>query len=273
LSFSAAVTVALCLFSAQQSVNVVGELTTINGEPTGTYTVEIASISTHLPVDRTVSSSSGKFEFHNLPTGNYTIFVRTESGDVVGFQDIASAMGMNQVSIQIVEAKRSKPISGTVSAASLQHRPPKKAAQEMNLAIRASEAGDSAGAERHLVSALRLDPDFSEAHTNLGAEYARSGRLQQAYSEFESALKLGPKGAIQYCNIAVVALALNRIDEAEGEVRQALSVDSRSSQSNFLLGKILALQGHQEEAVRRLKLAAADIPSANELLTKLQKSH
>jgi tetratricopeptide (TPR) repeat protein len=272
LSFFAAATAALYLFTAQQSVTVSGSLVTADGGSVGTYTVELTTISSHLPIDRTISSSDGKFEFRNLSSGNYTVFVKTERGDVVGFQDVSTAVLSGQLSIQIIEPRKMKPISGTVDAASLQHHPPRKAAQEMNRAIRAHEAGDSAAAQEHLIAAIRLDPAFSEAHTNLGAEYARGGKLDLAYSEFQTALQLGPKGAMQYCNLAVVALAMNRISEAEVEARQALALDSRSSQSNYILGKILGMQGHEEEAVRRLKLAAPDLPIASALLAKMQSS-
>jgi Tfp pilus assembly protein PilF len=272
LSFFAAATAALCLFTAQQSQYVSGSLISNDGAVSGTYTIELTSMSSHSPIDRTISSPNGKFEFRNLVSGNYTVYVKTESGDVVGFQDVSTGMLGGQLSIQVNEPKKAKPIGGTVDAATLQHRPPKKAAQEMTRAIRAHEAGDSAAAQEHLLAAIRLDPDFSEAHTNLGAEYARNGKFALAYAEFQTALQVGPRGAMQYCNLAVVALAMNRIVEAEAEARKALALDSRSSQANYMLGKILAMQGHEEEAVRRLRLAAADLPIASALLAKMQSS-
>lgn len=261
---------ALATASAQERASFYGDLYTPNGKASAPYSVELMSSTANLPVERTVSNGDGKFELHSVMAGNYTIVVKTEGGDVIGIQAVSTAMGSMPLRIEIAERAKSKPISGTVAAETLQHHPPKKAVHEMNAAMKASQAGDSAGAQEHLLAAIKIDPEFSEAHTNLGAEYTRARKLELAYAEFDAALKTGPKGAMQYCNLAVVELAMRRTAEAEREVRQSLLVDSRYPQSNLLLGKILALQpDHYDEAIRHLKLAAEAIPSANVLLSQL----
>jgi Flp pilus assembly protein TadD len=50
-------------------------------------------------------------------------------------------------------------------------------------------------------SALRIDPDFPEAHHNLGIAYARSGRMELAIPEFEKAVLLRPDEAIYRHNL------------------------------------------------------------------------
>jgi Flp pilus assembly protein TadD len=257
--------------SAQQPVTISGDLFTNSGRASGTYRVELTNLVTNSPVERTVSDAGGKFEFRNVAAGRYTIFVKTGTGDVIGFQDVTSVMGGTQAHVQIVEpVAKNSPVSGTVAVSTLMHHPPKKAVKEMNAAIR---AGHSETAQEHLRAALLIDPEFSEAHTNLGSEYTRTGKFDLAYAEFDAALKTGPKGAMEYCNIAVVLLAMGRIDEAEREVRQALSVDARYPQANYLLGRILTSEpGHYQEATKYLKLAAPDIPNANVLLQKMSAS-
>jgi len=247
-----------------------GDLYTNSGKVSGPYAVELTNMASHVAIERTISNPDGKFEFHSVTKGNYTIVVKTEGGAVIGMQDVSSAMGSTCVHIHVAEPVKYKPVNGSVSAIALQHHAPKKAIREMNAAMKESQAGDSASAQEHLRAALQIDPEFGEAHTNLGAEYARAGKLDLAYTEFESALRTGPKGAMEYCNIAVAALALRHVAEAEQEARQALSIDSRSPQANYLLGKILASQGHYDEAAKRLKLAAPDIPNANVLLEKMR---
>jgi Tfp pilus assembly protein PilF len=256
--------------AAQPTISISGDVYTTSGKPSAIYTVELTSLTVNLPIERTFSNSDGRFEFHNVKSGTYTILVKTDSGDVVGFHQMTDAMGNMPVRIQVTERPKSKAVTGTVSAITLQHRPPKKAIQEMNAAIKASAVGKTDLAQDHLLAAIRIDPDFSEAHTNLGAIYARANKLDLAYDEFQQALRTGPHGAMQYCNIGVVALALNRPEEAEREVRRALTIDSRNPQSNFLLGKILATRPDRyDEAVRHLKLATSDIANANVVLAQL----
>jgi Flp pilus assembly protein TadD len=45
---------------------------------------------------------------------------------------------------------------------------------------------------RHFYEALRLDPDFSGAHNNLGIARARSGVLEGAADHFKAALRIDP---------------------------------------------------------------------------------
>jgi tetratricopeptide (TPR) repeat protein len=63
---------------------------------------------------------------------------------------------------------------------------------------------------------------------------------------------------------------MNRPEDAEREVRQALLIDSRYSQANFLLGKILSERPERcDEAVKHLELAMADIANANVVLAQI----
>jgi Tfp pilus assembly protein PilF len=256
--------------NAQEVTTLSGDLFTSTGAPSHTYSVELTSLKVNMPVERTESDSAGRFAFSNVAAGSYSIVVKTDSGEVIGIQNVPSIMRSVPVRIQIAEAALAKPVSGTVSVGALQHHAPKKAVQQMSAAIQATEKGDAASAEKYLLVAIAIDPDFSDAHTNLGALYSRQKKLEPAYAEFETALKLGPQGAMQYCNLAVIALAMNRPEEAEKEVRQALLVDSRNPQSNFLLGKMMSNQPERyDEAVKHLKLAAPEIANANVLLATL----
>jgi Tfp pilus assembly protein PilF len=252
----------------------VGDLSANNGPPLGTYTVELSGQGGGLPIDHTTSNPDGRFEFRGVAAGSYNILVKTQAGDVVGVQYVSNIQVNPQVHVQIAETAPVKPISGTVPVSALQHHAPRQAVQEMKAAMKASQAGDSESAQEHLLAAIRLDPDFSEAHTNLGAQYTRAKKLDLAYTEFQTALRLGPRGAMQYCNLAVIDLAMKRRAEAEQGVRQALAVDSRNPQSNALLGEILAAKPESyDEAVKHLKLAAEEIPSAMFLLAQLYASH
>jgi hypothetical protein len=184
--------------AAQPTISISGDLYTTSGKPSAIYTVELTSLTVNLPIERAFSNSDGKFEFHNVKAGTYTILVKTDSGDVVGFHQMKDAMGNMPVHIQVTERPKSKAVTGTVSAITLQHRPPRKAVQEMNAAIKASAAGKIDLAQGHLLAALHIDPDFSEAHTNLGAIYTRANKLDPAYTEFQEAFRTGSRGAMQY---------------------------------------------------------------------------
>jgi tetratricopeptide (TPR) repeat protein len=71
----------------------------------------------------------------------------------------------------------------------------------VNVANRLLEAGDVAAAIERYEAAIRLDPDFPEAHHNLGVAYKRAGRRSDAVRELRRATGLerrrknqGPNG-------------------------------------------------------------------------------
>jgi tetratricopeptide (TPR) repeat protein len=60
----------------------------------------------------------------------------------------------------------------------------------VNVANRLLEAGDLAAAIERYELAVRLDPDFPEAHHNLGVAYKRAGRRSDAVRELRRATGL-----------------------------------------------------------------------------------
>ena len=48
----------------------------------------------------------------------------------------------------------------------------------------------------HYLEALRLKPEFPEAHNNLGRVRARQGRLDEARAHFENTLIIDPENGI-----------------------------------------------------------------------------
>jgi Flp pilus assembly protein TadD len=58
--------------------------------------------------------------------------------------------------------------------------------------------------------ALKLTPNSSEAHNNLGIALASQGRLEEAIGEFQLALKLQPQSADAQRNLASALEARGR---------------------------------------------------------------
>jgi tetratricopeptide (TPR) repeat protein len=56
-----------------------------------------------------------------------------------------------------------------------------------------AQAGDAPGAITEFKAALRSHPDYAKTHLSLGAALARTGRLQEAVAEFDEALRLDPE--------------------------------------------------------------------------------
>ena len=158
-----------------------------------------------------------------------------------------------------------------VSVAALLHKIPKKAKRAFEEALKLSEAGDIEGAVSKLTDALRLDPDFAQAHNNLGAQYFRLDRLDEAAAAFERSLALDPVSAAVHANLAAVEVRRHNLRQAETSLRRALAISSTNPRARYLLGLVLSEWPEtQAEAIQHLEAAAPRLPAAKEALTKLR---
>ena len=60
-------------------------------------------------------------------------------------------------------------------------------------------------AMREYQAALRINPDYSDAHNNLGVVYWQRGRLDEAKREFQTALRLNPRYVAARNNLKAVS--------------------------------------------------------------------
>ncbi|HXN46205.1 MAG TPA: tetratricopeptide repeat protein [Bryobacteraceae bacterium] len=241
-----AVVFVVCLFLAcpfaascqQEMVRVGGAVMRDSGGPNAGLIVELCDAAGDKVVDRAMVSPSGEFAFEGVPAGRYELRVSGWRGGVLAERPVsASASGAP------VEIHLSTPAAGDlgkVTVAQLQHHVPARAAREFAREGRAFEAGDVEGAIGHLRKALEIDPDYMEAHNNLGARYMALHRFEDAAAEFRRATELDPAAEKAFANLAGALLLLGRDAEAEAAARRAVALDGTDSLGRYVLGRVLA---------------------------------
>ncbi len=103
---------------------------------------------------------------------------------------------------------------------------------EYNVGLLLAGRGNAAGAVAHYRSALRIRPDYTEAHINLGTLLAAERKFEEAAGHFREAISRDPLMSRLGANTAFVSLGnvlleLGRTDEAEGMYQQARRADPR----------------------------------------------
>jgi tetratricopeptide (TPR) repeat protein len=137
------------------------------------------------------------------------------------------------------------------------------------------EAGDQAGAIGHYLAATRIRPDQGRAWFNLGIQYARLGRLEDAERADLEAVRTMKPAFQPLVNLGnLYRNKMKRLDDAIAAYRRAVA-DAESTHvlgspvPYLVLGSALREKGRVEEARRYLELAARYEPTRPEALHEL----
>ncbi len=182
-------------------------------------------------------------------------------------------------------------------------REPADHASRTGLAVRYLEVGEIEAAVEQLREAIRLSPEFADAHYNLGtalqaqgavrdaiAAYRRAIELEPDYAEahnnlgvlleiagdraagvahYRRAIDVQPHQAGAHSNLANALVASGRLEEAVGHYRQALSSDPEGTETRVRLGRVLTQLGQRAAAVIEYRQALALSPSLASALLDL----
>jgi hypothetical protein len=165
-----------------------------------------------------------------------------------------------------------KPLAGTISVHEL--RVPAGAIKEFQRSEKAVHFGDFRSAAVHLRKAIQIDPNFVQAHNNLGASYIELNECESAVAELRKAIDLDSKLEESYRNLGLALFLLRRYSEAEIAARQALQLGPRRGLVRYTLGRILAAEGsgsaEAEELLRQSVPENVDarLPLAQVLLNR-----
>ena len=123
---------------------------------------------------------------------------------------------------------------------------------------------DSAGAEEAFLSASKLMPSDPQPHLHLAQLYENAGKLDQAKTQYQQSLSATDAQARAQAlrGLVNVAVASKQYGEAETNVRQYLATTPADSRAHLLLGRLLAAQNKNDEALHELDAAGNQNDSA-----------
>jgi len=102
----------------------------------------------------------------------------------------------------------------------------------------------------HYREAVRIKPDFVDAHTNLGNVLLLQGRTQEAIVQLRLALRYAPDSAKAHNNLGnALAKVTGQLPEAIGLFQEALRRKPNYSEARSNLGGALAAAGRYLEAI------------------------
>jgi len=79
--------------------------------------------------------------------------------------------------------------------------------------------------KKAFLSAIKLEPDFSELHNNLGLLYLKMKRIDEAVLSFQESVKKNVNNALAYVNLGKALIEVEKFDEALTAYNKALQID------------------------------------------------
>ena len=134
-------------------------------------------------------------------------------------------------------------------------RPENERAQYNLACILQAMPGRLGDAVARYEEALRLKPDYAEAHNNLGNALGSIGRSPEAIAHFEEALRLKPGYAEAHNDLGIALSSVGRIAEAIEQYEEALRLKPDLFQASFNLGNALDSVGRTPDAIEQYEQA------------------
>jgi Tfp pilus assembly protein PilF len=123
----------------------------------------------------------------------------------------------------------------------------------VNDAIAKQRAGDLAGAAKEYREFLKLHPEATAIHTNLGASLAGLGQFEEAIHEYKIALKQAPGLPGLRLNLALAYYKTGRIGDAVDELVRVHKESPDNSQATLLLADCYFRMGQNKDVIRVLQ--------------------
>lgn len=162
-------------------------------------------------IHETFTDLSGRFSFPGLSRGNYQL---TADGDGINFETTSvyaqiSAFGPSAQSFtQDIQLRpiirRATPPPGVVNA--FTQDVPAEATQALEAGLKLAEEGKTEAAVENMKKAIKIFPDYFDAHLQLGNLFLRSVQFQEAIAELDLARQINPNDERAYQSFGLLLM-------------------------------------------------------------------
>jgi len=221
--------------------------------------VRITLKNSSMVVSTRYTDTHGEFRFDNLSEGVYYLQAEVDREDFdAGVKRIELGRGINaQVTLQLHEKNVAVVynVSRVVSAAELRQSVPDAARKEYGLGLKSVSKGDVMKAAGHFQQALSIFPEYLAARNDLGAQFLKLKRLNEAEENFQRVIENDPKNFNAKFNIGLVRVERKDYVDAISQLNLAIGIDSTRPVARLWLGFALLESGDPSAAERELTKA------------------
>jgi len=223
------------------------------------------------------TNKQGEFHLNNLGEGVY--YVEAEVDDA-SFEPVIEKVSLGRgiirkLTLELREKKTpvlSNP-ARVVSVAELRQVVPVAARKEYELGLKLVNKGDITQAAEHFQQAISLYPEYLAARNDLGAQYLKLKRVDEAEKLFQGVLEGDPKNFNAKFNLGLVRIERKNYLDAISELRQAKVIDSTRPVASLWLGVALLESGDlasaEPELTKALVMGGSECVAAHYHLARI----
>ena len=187
------------------------------------------------------TNNSGEFQIRNLSEGTYYVqaeIINSKFDPVV--QKVGLGRGLTvDLNMELREKKDptvSTRLNKVVSAAELRQVVPPAAKKQYELGLKLVNKGDFQQAANRFQEALTIYPEYIAARNDLGAQFLKLKRIDEAEQHFETVLRDDPKNFNATFNMGLVQVERKHYTEAISLLNQAIAIDSTRPVARLWIG-------------------------------------
>jgi len=121
--------------------------------------------------------------------------------------------------------------------------------------------------------AIRIKPDYAETHNNLGFAYGKLGRWQDAVEAYKQAIRIKPDYADAHYNLGFAYGNLGRYQESIEAYKRAIRIKPDYADAYYNLGGTYGKLGRYQDAIESFKQAIRIKPDLAEAHYNLGVAH
>lgn len=233
--------------TAQNSGSLQGRVVASDGNPP-LNSVRVKLILNGRPIQETFTDLSGRFHFTALGAGTYQLTAegdgktfQTTSINVEIFRSVGGGGSMSQADIQLRPLPGPPlPQAGVISG--FTQNVPKAAQEAFDRANKLIEQSNPAGAVAQLQEAVKIFPEYFEAHLKLGNLFLREGEFNQAIAELDKAREVNAKDERPYQSFGLVLMQQKNFPVAVAVFAEAERLNPTNPMNPVMVGTALIHQ-------------------------------
>ena len=199
------------------------------------------------------TNNLGVAQLTHIPNGSYTLDVTYKLAQVQQRASLAFGEHNFTVTLPADATGADRGSSSSVSVAA--YKVPDKAVKEYKKAEEALANGKRDEADSHLSKALNIYADYADALTLRGILKMDRQDQNGALADFDAAIKSDSSCSLAYFAIGAAFNSLQRYDEAVRSLERGLTLDPRSWQGYFEMGKALVGKGEYQAGIEQMQKA------------------